>query len=173
MDSIGIASLTSNRTRFLPHTTVESKNPSTNNTFGSVAFLGNTLAYGEQWLYSRLDYSKISEIMDKRVRKVVLHIPKLNKGQTQLSATNVKARFCSFGSNWNNKIASGEPISDSSASTSYQSLDITNLLVEPRMRTITQSEGMILRTRGESDEFSVITTGDSYYCPQILEVNFR
>lgn len=154
-------------------TTVESKNPTMNNTFGSVAFLGNSLAYGEQWLYSRLDYSKISEIMDKRIRKAVLHIPKLSKGQTQLSATNVKARFCSFGSNWSNKIASGEPISDSSVSTSYQSLDITNLLVEPRTGTITQSEGMILRTRDKSNEFSVITTGDSYYCPQILEVNFR
>lgn len=153
-------------------TTVESKNPSINNTFGSVAFLGNTSAYGEQWLYSRLDYSKISEIMDKRVQNAVLHIPKLNKSGIQLSATNVKARFCSFGSNWNNKIASGEPISDSSASTSYQSLDITNLLVEPRMRTITQSEGMILRTRDKSNEFSVITTGDSYYSPQILQVNF-
>ncbi len=153
-------------------TTVESLNPSTNNAFGSVAFLGNTVTYGEQWLYSRLDYSKITDVMDKRIQKAVLHTPKLNHSAVELSAFKIKARFCSFGSNWNNKMASGAPISDSSISDSYQSLDITNLLVEPRMKTITQSEGMILRTRVKSDEFSVITTGDSYYCPQILEVNF-
>ncbi len=31
-------------------TTVESKNPSVNNAFGSVGFTGNTSMYGEQWL---------------------------------------------------------------------------------------------------------------------------
>ena len=34
-------------------TTVESKNIDVNNAFGSIAFIGNTDIFGEQWLYSR------------------------------------------------------------------------------------------------------------------------
>lgn len=154
-------------------TTVESMNPSSNNAYGSSGFIGNTSMYGEQWLYSRLDYSKITDVMDKRIQKVVLHIPKLNRGTAELSAFRVKARFCSFGSNWNNKIAAGMPISESMENTGYQSLDITSLLVEPRTRTITKSEGLILKPKIKGSGFSVITTGDSYYAPQILAINFR
>ena len=154
-------------------TTVESLNPSTNNAFGSVAFLGNTVTYGEQWLYSRLDYSKITDVMDKRIQKAVLHTPKLNHSAVELSAFKIKARFCSFGSNWNNKIAAGVPVSNSIAEIGYQSLDITSLLVEPQTRIITKSEGMILKPKFKGSGFSVITTGDSYYAPQILEINFK
>ena len=154
-------------------TTVESMNPSTNNAFGGVGFIGNTSLCGEQWLYSRLDYSRIPEIMDKRIQKAVLHIPKFNQSNVELSAYKVSARFCSFGSNWNNKIPGQTPVSDSSSKSGYQSLDITPLLVDPRTGTITQSEGLILKPKIKGGGFSVIATGDSCFAPQIMEVNFK
>lgn len=154
-------------------TTVESRNPTSNNAFGSVGFIGNTAMYGEQWLYSRMDYSRMPETMDKHINKAVLHMPKLNHSNVEFSAFKVSARFCSFGSNWDNKIASGAPISDSSSDSGYQSVDITSLIVDRRTRTITRSEGLILRPKVKGSGFSVITTADSSYAPQILEVNFR
>ncbi len=153
-------------------TTVESKNPAINNAFGSVGFIGNSSAYGEQWLYSRLDYSRLSEIMDKRIKKAVLHMPKFNQSEVELTAYKVSARFCSFGSNWNNRIAGGAAISNSSSDNGYQSLDITSLLVDQRTRTITKSEGIILKPKIKGSGFSVVATGDSYYAPQILEINY-
>lgn len=154
-------------------TTVESMNPSTNNAFGSVGFIGNSSAYGEQWLYTRLDYSRIPEIMDKRIQKAVLHMPKLNQSKVEFSAYKVSARFCSFGSNWDNKIPGETPVSDSSSQNGYQSLDFTSLLIDGRTKTITKSEGLILKPKVKGSGFSVIATGDSYLAPQIMEINFR
>ena len=154
-------------------TTVESMNPSTNNAFGSVGFIGNSSAYGEQWLYSRLDYSRIPEIMDKRINKAVLHMPKFNQSKVEFSAYKVSARFCSFGSNWDNKIPGETPVSDSSSQSGYQSLDFTSLLVDGRTKTITKSEGLILKPKVKGSGFSAIATGDSYLAPQIMEINFR
>ncbi len=56
-------------------TTVESLNPQSNNAFGGTAFIGNTSSFGEQWLYSRLDFSKMSELMYKKINHAILHVP--------------------------------------------------------------------------------------------------
>ena len=154
-------------------TTVESMNPYTNNAFGSVGFIGNSFLYGEQWLYSRPDYSRMPEMMDKRIHKTILHLPKLNQSNVDVRAFKVTGRFCSFGSNWDNKVAGGASVSDSLTIAGYQSLDITPLLVDFRTRTIASSEGLILKSKVKDSGFSVIATGDSYYAPQILEVNCR
>lgn len=154
-------------------TTVESRNPSTNNAFGSIGFIGNSSVYGEQWLYSRPDYSRITEIMDKQIKKTILHIPKFNRSKVELRAYKVSSRFCSFGSNWNNKIAESTVVADSSCNNGYQSLDITPLLVNQRTKTITMSEGIILKSKIKGTGFSAIATGDSCLAPQILEINFR
>lgn len=154
-------------------TTVESNNSSVNNAFGSMGFIGNTALYGQQWLYSRPDYSKMSEIMDKRVNKAVLHMPKLNSANVELSAFKAISRFCSFGSNWNNKVSGGTVVSDSSTNNGYQSLDLTALLVDPRTRTFSKTEGLILKPKIKDVGFSAVSTGDCYFAPQILEINFR
>lgn len=153
-------------------TTVESMNPTTNNAFGSVGFIGNSSAYGEQWLYSRLDYSKIPEIMDKRIQKSVLHIPTFNNSTVELSAFKVSARFCSFGSNWNNKIAGYIPITNSCLSNGYQNLDLTPFFSDQKTKMISKNEGIILKSKIKGSGFSVVSTGDSYLCPQILEINY-
>lgn len=154
-------------------TTVESGNPASNNAFGSVGFIGNTSAYGEQWLYTRIDYSRMSEVMDKHIREVILHIPKLNHSKMEICAYKVAARFCSFGSNWNNKIASTMLISDACSNSGYQNIDMTSLLVNSRTGIITKTEGLILKPKIKGNGFSAIATADSYLAPQIIEINFK
>ena len=154
-------------------TTVESMHPASNNAFGSVGFIGHTSLCGEQWLYSRLDHTRMPELMDRCIHKAVLHIPKLNRNNTELCVFNVASRFCSFGSNWDNKIADSAWIADSVSNGRYQSLDLTTLLVDQRTGNLKRSEGFILKPKHRQAEFSAITTADSSFAPQILEIQFR
>lgn len=152
-------------------TTVESLHPELNNAFGGTAFIGNTAAYGEQWLYSRPDFSKLPELYGKQIRRAVFHLPR-HGGSSGLSALGLTARFCSFGSNWGNKVKAAENVTEASASASYQSLDITNLIID-RNGFLKPSEGFILKSREKKGGFSAVSTGDSFFAPQILEVSFR
>lgn len=153
-------------------TTVESKNPSINNVFGSVAFLGETSAFGEQQLYSRIDCSKIPEIMNKQIKKMTLHIPILNNHKIELGVSKASARFCSIGSNWNNKISGASLSSKATSFGKLYSIDLMPLMVDARKKTIKESDGFILKSKLHNSGFTVISTGDSYYNPQILEVNY-
>lgn len=154
-------------------TTVESGHPAENNAFGGTAFIGNTAAFGEQWLYTRPDFSRLSDLLDKQIGRVILHLPKLSKSDIALTAYRVARRFCSFGSNWDNRIAMTQSIADSITTPGYQSLDITDLIQEPTTYTIVPPEGLILRTKVKGSGFSAVATGDSYFAPQILEINFK
>lgn len=159
--------------KILLDTTVESGNPKVNNAFGGTAFIGNTALFGEQWLYAKLDYSKLSGLMDKRVNKIMLHMPQYSAGYIPVSAFKVKARFCSFGSNWNNRIAGDNHVSDSVCVNGYQSIDLTPLLVDTKRKVLTHSEGIILRSKVKERGFSAVATGDSYYSPPVIEANYR
>ena len=154
-------------------TTVESMNPKENNAFGTIAFIGNTAAYGEQWLYSRPDFSLMQDMYSHSVNKAVLHLPRLNNAEVPLSANKVSSRFCSFGSKWENKVAIADKFADADIVSGYHSLDITPLITEGKSKGLTMSEGMILRTKIKNSGFTVIATGDSYYAPQILEINYK
>lgn len=154
-------------------TTVESGHPTVNNAFGGVGFIGNTSVYGEQWLYSRPDHTVVSDLADKRIKKAVLHMPNLNASKAELRAFRIKARFCSFGSNWDNKIVEDAAISDSTINGRYQSIELTPLLIDPLTNVMMPSEGLILKSKVRDGRFTVIGTADSYLAPQILEINFR
>ncbi len=153
-------------------TTVESASPYVNNAFGGTGFIGNSAAFGEQWLYTRLDYSRLPELMDKRINKAVIHIPKLNRSNTETSVFEVSSRFCSFGSNWDNKIPAGRFIGTSISTNDYQNIDITSLIAETYFGTVFDLNGLILKSENKENVFSVLATGDSYFAPQILEVNY-
>ena len=88
-------------------TTVESMHPTANNAFGGTSFLGTSKMFGEQWLYSRLDISNISHIQGKKIVKTILHIPQLSYNISPITVSKISERFCSFGSNWENKISIG------------------------------------------------------------------
>lgn len=152
-------------------TTVESLHPDVNNAFGGTAFIGNTAAYGEQWLYSRPDFSKLPELYDKQIRGAILHLPSFG-GYGALTAYGLSARFCSFGSNWGNKVQAAEETADAVSSGGYQSLDITGLITDST-HFLKHSEGLILKPKIRGGGFSAVSTGDSFFAPQILEVNFR
>lgn len=153
-------------------TTVESFNPKVNNAFGTTAFIGNTSVYGEQWLYSRPELSMVSELFYTAINKIVMHIPDLNQSKTELSAYAVANRFCSFGSNWENKIPAKGKLSESCLSAGYHSIEITELMTREGTKHLDLTEGLIIRTQKKDGKCAAISTGDGCYAPQILEVNF-
>lgn len=153
-------------------TTVESKNPKTNNAFGSVGFIGSTKEFGEQRLYTRPDFSKMNELNDKKILRAILHLPRLNRSMVELTASKVSARFCSFGSTWDNKIAAVSSIADSQITELYIDLDLMPIVTDKYGRLV-RGEGFILKAKKKESGCSVIATGDSYFASQILEINYR
>ncbi|MBQ8185085.1 MAG: hypothetical protein IJ036_04795 [Lachnospiraceae bacterium] len=154
-------------------TTVESADPKTNNAFGTAAFLGTTGEYGEQWLYSRPDFGRMTELMDKRILRVVAHLPKLDKGPVGVSAYEAAGRFCSFGSNWNNKAAVGNFISNGEVRGSYRDLDLTRLMADARTGNLLPFPGIVLKSQNDIGGFCAVSTGDSCFAPQIYEIHYQ
>lgn len=153
-------------------TTVESKNAKVNNAFGSIGFIGSTKEFGEQWLYSRPDFTKMSELNDKKILRAILHLPKLNTGAVELTASKVAARFCSFGSTWDNKIAEASSFNESQITDRYIDLNLMPVLTDKQGR-LQRGEGFILKAKKKNSGFSVVATGDNYFFSQILEINYR
>lgn len=152
-------------------TTVESKNPKTNNAFGSIGFIGTTNDFGEQWLYSRPDFSKIDDLGNRTINKATWYIPALGNSNLNVCITQVLSRFCSFGSNWNNKKSGHKRSNISEIIPGYHKIDLTNMITRDH-RLLTTSEGFILKNAIKNSGFSAISTGDSFYSPQILEITF-
>ena len=90
--------------KLVQDTTVESANPLQNNVFGGISFLGSTDKYGEQYLYLKLDHSRMNDLYDKQILIAKLHIPILGGNAFNVTAHKVSSRFCSFGSTWESKI---------------------------------------------------------------------
>lgn len=151
-------------------TTVESQNPEINNAFGGIAFIGQTEVFGEQMLYSRLDFLKILPLQNKKIVEAVLHIPKLNDGILGLIAHHIASRFCSFGTNWENKIPVAQQFSESAVFNGYYHLNITELVKSIKNK---KNENFVIKANKENDKPVVISTGDSFFHPQILEIKFK
>lgn len=154
-------------------TTVESKTSNENNAFGGIAFIGDSETFGEQWLYSRLDYSKVSEVINKEIRKAMLLVPQYNDSKSVMDGFLPVQRFCSFGSTWDNKIAYAAKTAESSAVHNYQHIDLTNILTDSRNHSFSMPEGLVLKSKVKGGGYCVIATGDNYFTPQILEINFK
>ena len=101
-----------------------------------------------------------------------MHIPKFNNG-VPLIGVGIQQRFCSFGSNWNNKINDSYTVSETTENNGFYKISITDLLINRHTRNFNMSEGLILKTKAKESGFSAIATGDNYYAPQVLEINFR
>ena len=153
-------------------TTVETKNPDENNVYGGTAFVGKTEMFGEQWLYSRPDFSCISDISQREIKKVVLHISQFNKGPA-LSVYSIINRFCSYGSSWNNKVKDSGILKQFIQGDFRQSVDLTELLVDPLTGRLKPSHGFLIKTAMRDNGFSVMATGDSFFAPIIIEINYR
>jgi hypothetical protein len=157
--------------KLIQDTTVESKKPETNNAFGTSAFIGNTQQYGEQWLYSKMNFQMLSDFTNKEILKVIVHLPKHSTSNTVFDAFKVKSMFCSFGSNWSNKIPSSSFISKAIEKDNYFEVDVTRFFSDSNGRFLSP-DGIIFKPR-TNNGFSAIATGDSYFSPQIFEVNYK
>lgn len=158
--------------KLIQDTTVETRSPRMNNAFGGVAFIGESELYGEQWLYTKMDFHKLSDLIGKRIHRCLLHFPKLNTSEFQLSAFGVASRFCSFGSTWDNKIPAVRDYTDSIVRDGYQTLDVTKFLINERNGALIHSDGIVIKPKVKNHNFVAIATGDSFYYPQILEINY-
>ena len=157
--------------KLIQDTTVESACPNENNAFGSTAFLGTTSEFGEQWLYSRVDHMCINDIAGYRVKKAIAYIPKLSKNTFDVDAYRVSERFCSFGSNWDNKKSESNLVNRSFCDENYVVIDITNSLIHEKSKQIIATNGLIIKPTKKND-FVAVTTGDSCLLPQIIAINY-
>ena len=153
-------------------TTVESKNPKQNNAFGGTAFIGNSNTFGEQWLYARPDFSILNDLLGKSIQKAYLYIPILHRNDMNLMTVGLSTRFCSFGSTWDNKKAGSQKTNLSEVNSGYHKIDVTDMITH-NQRLLTAAEGWIIKSAVKNSGYSVVSTGDSFYAPQILEVIFR
>ena len=158
--------------KLIQDTTVESLHPTENNSFGSTGFIGQTNLFGEQWLYTRPETPLLHELNGMHINKAVMYIPSLNGNKISLSAYEISRRFCSFGSNWINKIDEINKVSSSNESKKYHSIDITNLLSDKASGALFRTVGFLIKPTHKSDSFAAIATADSYLFPQILEINY-
>ena len=159
--------------KLLQDTTVESRHPRMNNAFGGVSYIGKTDSFGEQWLYIRPEFASIVDLMNKRVEKVILHLPKLGANCIAVSSFKIAARFCSFGSRWKNKIAQTEEFGRPTWEPHYLRVDLTPFVVEPFGKYMKPTPGILLKPKKKESPFSVISTGDHYFAPAIMEIRYR
>jgi hypothetical protein len=155
-------------TKLFQDTTVESKHSDLNNAFGGISFLGRSNFFGEQILYSRLEFSNIPYLQNKKIYKSVLHIPNLGNTVSSLTVNKLSDRFCSFGSNWETKTSITNTIAHSTFSNGYYHLDLTTLLGDFNK----SSENFAIQC-ASTNKYVVIPTADNFYTPQILEVKYQ
>ena len=157
--------------KLIQDTTVETSNPKSNNAFGSSAYIGTTADFGEQWLYSKIDYMRMSDISGRRIKNATVYIPKLSKSSANIVAYNVAERFCSFGSTWDNKKPEAGYVNHSINSEKYIVVDITSSIIHEKSKQLISNNGLIFKAQNKSD-FVAITTGDSCFSPQIIAINY-
>ncbi len=159
--------------KIIQDTTVESGNPQKNNAFGSTAFIGKTDAFGEQWLYLRPDFSNMMDLMKKNISKATLYFPKFNVAKVPIQGYKAVSRFCSFGSNWSNKIPTAPTTVDAVDQDGFLIFDIKELATEQINHQFVLTSGLILKPQKKDGGFAAIATGDNYFAPMIFEINYK
>ena len=158
--------------KIIQDTPVSAKRPRENNAFGPIGFIGKSDFYGLQWLYSRLDINKMPELQNKLIQEIKLYIPRINREATVLDMYELQHRFCSFGSNWDNKVQIRDKRRTVAPKEDYFCFDITDLYTN-RGR-LCESAGMVIApTHNAVCNYQMISTGDSYSAPPILYVKYK
>lgn len=158
--------------KLLQDTTVESGSSYSNNAFGTMAYLGNTTFYGEQWLYARPDIGRMHELRSARIESAVLHMPLHAPSDIPLRAFGITARFCSFGANWHNKVHSTPEYTDALLSSDRVDLDVTPFFADSGTGYLKPTNGWIVKPMVKNGRFAAVSTADSCFAPLILEVKF-
>lgn len=157
--------------KLMQDTTVESRRPDENNAYGSVAFLGHSPDHGVQYLYSRFDFDRIKTDPLKRMKRVLLHVPYYAAGEQGFRIAAPFRRFCSFGSNWANKVpANGVGVTYRKENEHFV-FDLTQHLLTSEGKW-KENNGIVL-CPSKSDGTSVLATADNYSKPQIIEIQYE
>lgn len=157
--------------KLIHDTTVESKSPKANNVFGDVAFLGSTRDFGTQYLYLRFDYDKLSDVKTTDITRVTLHIPYYGIQGNSFQVSAPFARFCSFESNWKNRMGSIDLPVDCTIREGVVSFDLSKYMLTDRGSLIV-TNGIVLRMT-EKKDYAILATADNYLTPQILEFEYK
>ena len=153
--------------KLIQDTTVESRRPNENNVYGSISFIGKSPGCGTQFLYSRIDMSKLEKIKNFRFDDVKLYVPYYMTTGASLRLHTPFKRFCSFGSNWSNKIQSTDIHVNGNIQKGFFEFDLSSHLLDKR-GSLKPNEGIVIRPEMADERFSIIATADNYYTPQIL-----
>lgn len=155
--------------KLMQDTTIDSQRPQESNTFGSISFLGTTDYFGEQWLLTKIDMLALHQLFNRKIHKCLFHVPTFSLDNVKLQASIPSERFCSFASNWDNRTAIERPLTTAEATNGYYHFNISPLIVGPKT-TLTPKIAHLVITVEE--KYAVVSTGDSYFAPQILEFNY-
>lgn len=151
-------------------TTVESESPQKGKSYGGTSFIGTSLEYGEQQLYSKINFPLLNYLLDQRIHKVVLHFPRLSDDTKTLSASSVLSRFCNLDTNWETKANASGFLGYPDVNNHYLDVDITDIF---KIYASICGDGIILKSKNSNDGYTVISTGDNYWKPQILEIRYE
>lgn len=154
-------------------TTVEERYPKDNNVYGAIGFIGNTEWFERQWLYIRPYFLNISELYSEYIDKVILHIPMFYKNTESIQVSTPMRRFCSFGSNWGNKMNITEKRCKFKFSERYLSVDVTDYFAPGSDHRLTANNGLIIKGSDILNEQVIVSTGDNYSAPMILEIKTK
>ena len=157
--------------KLIQDTTVESARPSENNVYGNIAFLGHTPDHGVQYLYSRFDLTKINADPSQRMERVLLHIPYYQAGEQGFRVFAPFRRFCSFGSNWENKMPASEFGARYEKKNGCFVFDLSQYLLNQN-GGFTANTGVVFCS-AVADGASILSTADNYDRPQIVEIQYE
>lgn len=157
--------------KLMQDTTVESRRPNENNAYGNVAFVGHSPDHGVQYLYSRFDFNKIKVDPQKRMKQILLHIPYYMAGEQGFRVAAPFRRFCSFGSNWANKVPSNGVGVTCWSENEHFAFDLTRYLLTNEGK-LKENNGIVLCPL-KSSGTSVLATADNYSKPQIIEIQYE
>ena len=156
--------------KLIQDTTVESMRPQENNVFGNMAFIGRNEGVGMQILYSRFDFGRIDYAHQQNMAHVLLHIPYYALGN-DLKISAPFRRFCSFGSNWGNRMPFEDYEVSVARSPGYYTLDVSSHLIDKRGNFMLNT-GIVISPKYK-DGVTVLATADNYNTPQIIEIQYR
>jgi hypothetical protein len=119
------------------------------------------------------DFSKMQEFYYVYVKKLLLHCPCYSYFENGLTGSVPDTGFCSLGSTWNNKIPATDHSFEIKRNDKYISIDVTDIFIKPIEKRIQSANGLILKPQKANDGTTVISTGDNYTSPLILEIQYE
>lgn len=158
------------RQKLILDSSVESKDPSFNNAYGSSVFIGNNDWMGNIMLLAKPNGECYSNDLGKKIRFAGLYYSTFHNLKQVPECYSVSKHFCVLGINWNNKPNEEEKQSLTQRGSNYYCYDLTNLFIDPISHVLCIPNGWVQKAALHDQSTTIVATGDSYYLPPILEI---